>query len=119
MATLAPIYRTEDRAGTCWLIVSPAISGFTWLWHFPGSLEDLRRRWPELDVVHRSFQKWGPMPANSPAHGEFEDLAECSLGTILSYDESSDARMKVDQDGAKVTPKSGPAFVLPWPKPGA
>ena len=100
--------------GSCQLLVWSEKGGFTWLWTYPRALDELRRRWPALGAVQRSFRKAGPMPPPDPEHGEFDTLEDASLGTILAYADSVDARMNVHPDGVKVIPKGGAEFALPW-----
>ena len=108
-----------NPGGSCQLLVHSEQAGFTWLWTYPRALYDLRRRWPALGAVQRSLQKAGPMPPPGADHGEFDTLEDASLGTILAYADSVDARMNVHPDGVKVIPKGETEFALPWTdKPG-
>lgn len=100
--------------GSCQLLVRSEQGGFTWLWNYPGALDELRRHWPDLGAVQRSFRKAGPMPSPDPAYGEFDTLDDASLGTILAYADSVDARMNVHAEWVRVIPKGGTEFTLPW-----
>ena len=50
------------------------------LWRFPGSLEDLRRRWPELTAMHRVLRQYGESLPPDAGCGTLERLVDQSIG---------------------------------------
>lgn len=96
------------------IFVSSQSAGFHAVWHFPGSLEDLRARWPQLMAVHLALRRGEPLPPAAGC-GSLELLVDCSIGALESFKADADASMRAEKDGARVTPKSGAPFTLSWP----
>jgi hypothetical protein len=85
------------------------------LWRFPGSLEDLQRRWPELTAMHRVLRRYGErLPANAGC-GSLELLVDQSIGSLEADERDADASLRAGKDGVVVKPKSGEPFTLSWP----
>jgi hypothetical protein len=97
------------------IFVGSRTAGFYALWRFPGSLEDLRRSWPELTAMHRVLQHYRePLPADSGC-GSLELLVDQSIGALEAEERDADASMRADKDGVLVKPRSGEPFTLAWP----
>ena len=97
------------------IFVSSQTAGFYAIWHFPGSLEDLRARWPQLAAMHRALRRGGEQLPPDAGCGSLELLVGCSIGALESCKSDADASMRAEKDGVQVTPKSGESFTLIWP----
>ncbi len=97
------------------IFVSSQSAGFFALWRFPGSLEDLRGRWPQLAAVHRALRHADePLPPDAGC-GSLEFLVGESIGALESYKADADASMRMERDAVLVSPKSGEPFTLSLP----
>ena len=110
-------YDRKRRTGTYILVYTDhyaPTSSPSWMWHYPGSFDDVRARWASLKALRAAFIEGEGLPSEG-AYGALDDLPDCSFGSLQIYFKYADAHMVVDQEGAALGRTFPLSESLPWP----